>query len=103
LWASAEPILALPEPARWAVLALAAAVPGFFMGIPFPLGMRRERTAGAPARALAWALSGGASVVAAVASTQIAVALGLAWLLAAALFAYAVALFAASPSDPAPG
>jgi hypothetical protein len=103
LWVLSEPLLALPEPVRWAALASAAALPGYFLGMPFPLGMRRESAAAAPARALAWALNGAASVVAAVASTQIAVAFGLAWLLMAALGAYAAAWVAASMLGPEPG
>jgi hypothetical protein len=89
----ARELLALPEPARCAALALAVVIPGFVMGLPFSLGMRflLDRPAD---RAFAWAVNGCASVLASIVSAQIAISAGFHWLLAAALASYGAALLA---------
>jgi hypothetical protein len=91
LWGASRQLLALDEPWRFAVLSLAVAVPGFAMGVPFPLGMRflLQRPVD---RAFAWAVNGCASVLGAIATAQIAISAGFGWLLAAAVASYALAL-----------
>lgn len=86
-------VLSLPVPGRGIVLLLAVALPGFLMGMPFPLGMRHLAQS-PPAKSCAWAANGCASVLASILSAQIAIGAGFAWLLAAAVAAYAVALLA---------
>ena len=63
---------------------------GILLGIPFPLAIRYLIDAPAQ-RAFAWAVNGSASVLAAVASAQIAISWGLTSLLGCAVVAYAVA------------
>jgi len=83
-------VLALPAPGRGIVLLLAVALPGFLMGMPFPLGMRHLAQS-PPAKSYAWAANGCAAVLASILSAQIAVSAGFAWVLAAAAAAYGVA------------
>jgi spermidine synthase len=90
LWYFSEPLLALPEFWRYAVLSAAVMIPGFAMGVPFPLGMRFLMRRPED-RAFAWAANGCASILASIAAAQIAVSAGLHWILAAALIGYALA------------
>jgi hypothetical protein len=83
-------VLALPAPGRGIVLLFAVALPGFLMGMPFPLGMRYLAQS-PPAKSYAWAANGCAAVLASILSAQIAVSAGFAWVLAAAVAAYGVA------------
>jgi len=92
LWIFAGRLLALPEFWRYAVLAGSVMVPGFAMGMPFPIGMRfllhlPEH------RAFAWAANGCASILASIAAAQIAVSAGLHAILVAALICYALAFW----------
>ena len=91
LWMFSRQVLALDEPWRSAALSLAVLIPGFAMGIPFPLGMRflLQRPVD---RAFAWAVNGCASVLGSIATAQIAISAGFEWLLAAAVISYALAL-----------
>jgi len=63
---------------------------GILVGIPFPLAIRHLIESPAH-RAFAWAINGSASVLAAIASTQIAITWGLTSLLGCAVVAYALA------------
>lgn len=91
LWLFSRQILALDEVWRYAALSLIVAIPGFAMGVPFPLGMRflLQRPVD---RAFAWAVNGCASVLASIATAQIAISAGFGWVLAAAVISYALAL-----------
>mgnify|MGYP001336584997 CR=1 FL=1 len=86
-------VLALPALARGIMLLLAVALPGFLMGMPFPLGMRHLALS-PPAKSYAWAANGCASVLASILSAQIAISAGFAWILAAAVLSYGVAFLA---------
>jgi hypothetical protein len=86
-------VLALSAPGRGIVLLLAVAVPGFLMGMPFPLGMRHLAQSH-PAKSFAWTTNGCAAVLASILSAQIAISAGFAWLLAAAAMAYGAAFLA---------
>ena len=63
---------------------------GFLMGLPFPLGMRYILNLPAQ-RAYAWTINGCASVLAAIASAQIALGLGISAILIFAILAYFLA------------
>ena len=91
LWMFSAQVLALDEPWRYAVLSLLVMIPGFAMGVPFPLGMRflLQRPVD---RAFAWAVNGCASVLGSIATAQIAISAGFEWILAAAVISYALAL-----------
>jgi hypothetical protein len=86
-------VLALPTPGRYIALLLVVALPGFLMGMPFPLGMRHLAQS-PPAKSYAWAANGCASVLASILSAQIAISAGFAWILAAAVLSYGVAFLA---------
>jgi hypothetical protein len=86
-------LLALPILGRGSVLLLAIMLPGFLMGMPFPLGMR-HLTQRPSARAYAWAANGCASVLASILSAQIAISAGFECILAAAVASYGVAFLA---------
>jgi MFS family permease len=90
LWIFAGRVLALPEFWRYAVLAVSVMIPGFAMGMPFPIGMRFLMHIPED-RAFAWAANGCASILASIAAAQIAISGGLHWLLGAALICYALA------------
>jgi len=90
LWIFAGRLLALPEFWRYAVLAVGVMIPGFAMGMPFPIGMRFLMHLPED-RAFAWAANGCASILASIAAAQIAISGGLHWILGAALMCYALA------------
>lgn len=97
LWFFSRQLLALNEAWRYAALSLIVAIPGFAMGVPFPLGMRflLQRPVD---RAFAWAVNGCASVLASIVTAQIAISAGFGWVLAAAVLSYALALWGAPRS-----
>lgn len=64
--------------------------PGFLIGLPFTLGMRYLLKTPAE-RAYAWAVNGCASVLASIASMQIALSLGIPMILVCAFIAYVLA------------
>jgi hypothetical protein len=68
----------------------AAAAPGFAMGMLFPLGMRFMAPRPAD-KAYAWAVNGCASVLAAIASAQLAISIGVHAIAAAAILFYLAA------------
>jgi predicted membrane-bound spermidine synthase len=88
-----QELLALPEGARYAVLALALMIPGFAMGVPFPLGMRHLLPRPVH-RSFAWAVNGCASVLASVAAAQMAISSGCGLILFAAVLSYGAAALA---------
>jgi hypothetical protein len=92
LWFFARELLALPETWRYAALSIFIMIPGFFMGAPFPLGMR-FLLQNAADRTFAWAVNGCFSVLASIAAAQIAISVGFAWIAAAAVACYAFALW----------
>jgi hypothetical protein len=87
--------LPLPLPARIAVAGLVTFPFGFFMGMPFPLGLRRqsELPDGSPASVL-WGLNGVASVLGSLGGVALAVVGGFTSAFLAAAACYAVALAA---------
>ncbi|MGD8765771.1 MAG: hypothetical protein PVG87_25915, partial [Desulfobacteraceae bacterium] len=64
---------------------------GFLMGLPFPLGMQ-YLLQNPTQRAYAWSANGCASVLASIASVQIALSFGLPYIIFAAIITYAFAL-----------
>jgi len=88
-------LLGLARVARVAAIVLLLAPLGAAVGVAFPLGLRLLAP-DPPARALAWAANGCASVVGAVASTLLAVAHGIAALGLVAVAAYACATLVAA-------
>ena len=88
LW-QLEWLLKLPSAVRFAT-ALAMLLPvGLLIGVPFPMGMRFMAPTAA-ARAYAWSVNGCASVLSAILAAQLAISLGLVYLLIAAMAAYAL-------------
>jgi hypothetical protein len=80
----------LPRAGRCALMLAAAAAPGFAMGMLFPLGMRFMAPRPAD-KAYAWAVNGCASVLAAIASAQLAISIGVHAIAAAAILFYLAA------------
>ncbi|MBU4288469.1 MAG: hypothetical protein KKI12_09910 [Proteobacteria bacterium] len=69
--------------------------PGFIMGLPFPLGMRYLLKTPVQ-RAYAWTANGCASVLATIASVQIALSIGIPSIMACAVLAYLVSFLCIS-------
>lgn len=78
--------------ARIAVTALMVLPFGFFMGMPFPLGLRKQAQddGGAPASVL-WGINGVASVLGSIGGVALAVVFGFTWVFIAGAVCYAVA------------
>ncbi|MCU0560544.1 MAG: hypothetical protein MUD16_10185 [Desulfobacterales bacterium] len=93
LGAAAETLLALPWTGRCGLVLAAAMTPGFAMGMLFPLGMRFAAPRPAD-KAYAWAANGCAAVLAAIASAQLAIGIGIHAIAAAALLCYVAAALA---------
>jgi hypothetical protein len=75
------------------ILSLFLLIPtGFLMGLPFPLGMQHLLSLPSQ-RAYAWTANGCASVLASVASAQIALGFGISSIMMCATSAYVLALF----------
>jgi hypothetical protein len=83
-------LIQLNKSLRYFLSLLLLLPPGFLMGFPFPLGMRYVMKLPAQ-RAYAWTINGCASVLASVASAQIALGLGVSSLMIFAIFAYSLA------------
>lgn len=84
-------ILGLPIPYTYLSVLLLLLPPGILVGLPFTLGMRHLLKTPVE-RAYAWAVNGCASVLAAIASAQIALNAGVPMIIACAIVAYALAL-----------
>ena len=84
--------LGAPAPQRIAIAVALLAVPTFFMGMPFPSALARLRGPLAPFLPWAFAVNGGASVVASVAAILIAMECGFTTVGVAAAASYAAAL-----------
>ena len=87
-----EALLALPLAARVPVTALLLAPAGFFMGMPFPLGMAALSRGGRESlTAWAWGINGAISVSAIILARVLAIRVGFTWVIVLAAAAYAVA------------
>jgi len=83
-------VIQLNQFLRYTLSLLFLLPPGFLIGIPFPLGMRYILNLPAQ-RAYAWTINGCASVLASVASAQIALGLGISAIMIFAISAYLLA------------
>ncbi|MGQ9649300.1 MAG: hypothetical protein ACUVXJ_04250 [Phycisphaerae bacterium] len=84
--------LPLSLPLRIVITALTIVPYGFLMGMPFPLGLRKQSQdlAGSPASVL-WGINGVASVIGSIGGVALAVAVGFTWVFIAGAVCYAVA------------
>jgi hypothetical protein len=87
-------LLPLPGGGRALAAILLAALPGFAMGFPFPLGLRLLASGEAENIPWVWAINGACSVVGAAIAPIIAVECGLSAVLVVAAGAYAVVALA---------
>jgi len=95
-----EALLFLPLPARIPLTALFIAPAGFFMGMPFPLGMAALARSGRHGlTAWGWGINGATSVSAIILARVLAIRLGFTWVIVLAAAAYAVA-WAVFPGRP---
>ena len=98
LQAMTAEMLAMPLPVRLVATVLVIAVPGFFMGFPFPIALNVVKGRHVEFVAWAWGINGTGSVMA----TILALLLALSWgfqvvfLIAAALYVLAGLAFCAS-------
>ena len=69
------------------------APPAFFMGMPFPMGLKLLSTADSTQVPWAWGINGVFSVISAVLATIIAVEFGFIWVMVFAIGAYSLVLF----------
>lgn len=83
-------ILGLSKIFQYTLATLLLILPGFLVGLPFPLGMRYLLNRPAQ-RAYAWTANGCASVLASIISAQIAISLGIPIIILCAVAAYLVA------------
>jgi hypothetical protein len=86
-------VIQLNQFLRYTLSLLLLLPPGFLIGLPFPLGMRYILDLPAQ-RAYAWTINGCASVLASIASAQIALNLGISAILIFAISAYFLAFIA---------
>lgn len=84
--------LPLVLPARIAITALMVFPYGFLMGMPFPLGLRKQSQdpGGSPASVL-WGINGIASVIGSLGGVALAVAFGFTWVFVIGALCYVVA------------
>ncbi len=85
-------LVGLPFVAKLAVSAVVLVPLGFFMGMPFPTGLRALHGAGEHTVEWAWAMNAGASVLGSVLAIVIAIQFGLIVVLACGAVAYVAAL-----------
>ena len=83
-------VIQLNQYLRYTLALLFLLPPGFLLGLPFPLGMRYILNLPAQ-RAFAWTTNGCASVLASIASAQIALGLGISAIMICAISAYILA------------
>ncbi|MDP6884696.1 MAG: hypothetical protein QF830_11205, partial [Rhodospirillales bacterium] len=86
-----ERLLALPEAARVAAAVLLVAPLAFFMGMPFPLGLKRLAAVAPSLIPWAWGINGCASVLSAILATLLAVHLGFGAVVVLAVLLYGLA------------
>jgi len=86
-------VIQLNPSLRYPLSLLLLLPPGFLIGLPFPLGMRYILNLPAQ-RAYAWTINGCASVLASIASAQIALGLGISAIMIFAISAYVLAFIA---------
>ena len=84
-------LIGWPDAARIAISLALIAPLGFFMGMPFPLGLERLSRQAPAFVPWAWGINGFASVVSAVLATLLAIELGFTVVIMAALLLYTVA------------
>ena len=99
LYAAALPrvvsaLLPLPLVARIAIAASLVAPLGFFMGMPFPRGLRATGRGPLPAPPFYWGLNGVFSVVGSIATMVTSLLFGFTWAMMAGALCYVVAAFA---------
>jgi len=84
--------LPLSLPLRIVITALMVVPYGFLMGMPFPLGLRKQSQdpAGSPASVL-WGINGVASVIGSIGGVALAVAVGFTWVFIAGAACYVIA------------
>jgi hypothetical protein len=83
--------VALPLPVKYIISIVLLGIPGFFLGIPFPVGIKyltAEKQNDIP---WAWAFNGYFSVIGTTLATIVAVETGFTWLIILAAFIYIVA------------
>lgn len=86
-------VIQLNQFLRYPLSLLLLLPPGFLLGLPFPLGMRYILNLPAQ-RTYAWTINGCASVLASIASAQIALGIGISAIMIFAISAYFLALIA---------
>ena len=84
-------LMALPDAAKVMISIALIAPLAFFMGMPFPLGLKRVAETAPGFIAWAWGLNGFASVVSAVLATILAIEFGFTLVIITALVCYALA------------
>jgi hypothetical protein len=86
-----DAVLAWPEQSRIALAVLLVAPLAFFMGMPFPLGLKRVSVEAPTLIPWAWGINGCASVLSAVLATLLAIHIGFTAVVGCALMLYALA------------
>ncbi len=84
-------LIALPQIAKIPIAVLLVAPLGFFLGVPFPVGLSAVAAETPSLVAWAWGINGCASVISAILATLLAVQFGFTWLMVLALLLYAFA------------
>jgi hypothetical protein len=92
-------ILAFSKPWRYLGAIMLLIPAGVAMGLPFPMGMRLL-LADSAQRSYAWSVNGCASVLASIASAQIALSFGISHIMAFAILAYLIALLCLPKQPP---
>ena len=87
--------MAFPDPARIAFSLMLIAPLALFMGMPFPLGLKRLASQMPPFIPWAWGINGFASVISAALATLLAIEFGFTAVLLLALLFYAAAAWLA--------
>lgn len=92
---------AWPMPARIVLAVAMIAPPAFFMGMPFPSGLRRLEQRHPPSLRWAWSLNAAASVMGSVVSVVLAIYLGLraTLLIGGAMYLVALLVIVATPRE----
>lgn len=83
--------IGMPPPVKLLISIILLGIPGFFLGIPFPVGIKHLTTGKQDDIPWAWAFNGYFSVISTALATIISVEAGYLWLLLIAAFTYALA------------